>query len=211
MAEADDGSVLFWRGSNDGPESFFEGVLADIQGGCQVFDPDDTLVLPDQMKGIADKCVGFIAGQVLQEEGLYNSDPLFVVSCSGETFQRLVQVSCIEQIFGRDVLFEQFMSGYPGKSVDTARGKNDQEVGGMPAISELPDGSSQTSECGAGKRQYFVTFHPHYPACIPECHDHGCIRYGFTAGVLVAFDNEELPDKRQQDGRRLEAFDFHVC
>jgi len=195
--QADNGSILFWCSAYDRPEPFFECVLADVQGVRQVFDLYDPAVLPDEVKRIVYKGVRFIVCQVFQEEVLYDVDPVFVVCGFSETFHDLAEVGGLEQVLGSYMLFEQLMCRDPGKGVDTTRGKDNQEVGGMFGIGELPDRPSQTCDGSAGKRQSLLALQSHHPAHIPECHYQGCIRYGFTASVKVAFDDDKLPDKWQ--------------
>jgi len=193
--QADNGSILLRRGAYDRPEPFFKSVLADVQGARQVFDLYDPAVLPDQVKGVANKRVRFIVCQVFPEEGLYNVDPALVVFCFGKALQDLAEVCSLEYIFRFNMLLEQFVCRQPGKSIDTTWGKNNQEVGAVFGIGKLPDRFSQTCDGGAGKRQLCPVLDPHNLTHIPECHYHGCIRYSFTADVQVALDDEKLSDK----------------
>jgi len=89
-SQADDGGVLFWGSPYGRPESFFKGVLADVEGGCQLFYLQAAIVLPDQLECAADEGIRAGIDQVLEEEGLYEIDPIPVGGGFGETLQRLL-------------------------------------------------------------------------------------------------------------------------
>lgn len=138
-SKPDNGSVLFWRGADKRSESLFEGVLAEMQRGCEMADADDSLMLTDQLYGIADQGILFFGDQMALQKGFGLYYPFFIGGGFCESFEQWIELFRAEQIIGGNGLIKEFVCRCAGKGGETPFFEDNKEIGRFCRVDEMTD------------------------------------------------------------------------
>ena len=191
--EADDGSILFWRGADEGPEPLFEWVLAKMQRRGEIVDADDAAMLPDQLDGVADEQIVSCIGEVTKQEGFDEVYPILIVTGFGQPLQQFVELAGAKEVIGRNALAEQFIRGHPGKGGDAPFFEEDHEVGGISGVDKMPDRFAETGDGDIRQGFHCLRFLFLHSSLIAKRQHQRCIGDHHTVEGFIRLDEDELP------------------
>ena len=203
--EPDDRGILLGGRADKPPKPLFERVLAQVKGGGQLVDADDPIVLADQPDRIADEGVLFCIYEVVEQKRFYLSHASGIGAGFRKLFQQPIEVPAEKEVRRGNRLVEVFVRGHPGEAGDAAFFENDEEVGGLGCVGELPHRPAETGDDDI--RQGLLR--SHYQTAVSQGHHQGSVGDDHTIGGFVRFDKDELPDKRLQGDGRVESLQAH--